>query len=185
MQARERIESKNVPKVVLDTNIFVAGYLSKSKLGYPSQILDLWRNGEFTLVMSPQILEEIVAKLLEKNVAEDLLEELVFTIGQIALYIPGAYETCRLNNVDPDDNMFLAAALESHADFIVSYDKKSLLPMKHFHGTQILLPELFIRQFLGVAVVDDEAEDAAELDAELEALEKETWERRQKPVQDT
>ena len=137
-------------KVVLDTNIFVAGYLSKTKLGYPSQILDLWRNGEFTLVMSPQILEEIIAKLLEKGIAEDLLVELVSIIGQIALNIPGAYETCRLNHVDPDDNMFLAAALESKADFIVSKDTKSLLPLKHFHESQILLPELFIRQFLGV-----------------------------------
>ncbi len=147
-------------KIVLDTNIFVAGYLSRTKLGYPSQILDLWRQGEFTLVMSPQILEEIIAKLLEKEVPAAFLEELVFTIGQIALYIPGASETCRLNNIDPDDNMFLAAALESHADFIVSYDNKSLLPMKHFHSTQILLPELFIRQFLGVNV--REAPDASQ-----------------------
>jgi uncharacterized protein len=158
-----------VLRVVLDTNIFVGGYLSKTKLGYPSQILDLWRNGEFTLVMSPQILEEIVGKLLEKRVAEDLLEELVVTIGQIALYIPGAYETCKLNNIDPDDNKFLAAALESGAEFIVSYDAKSLLPLKHFHGTQILLPELFIRQFLGVDVEDEEVVEAAELDAELDA----------------
>jgi putative PIN family toxin of toxin-antitoxin system len=139
-----------VLKVVLDTNIFVAGYLSKSKLGYPSQILDLWRKGEFTLVVSPPILEEIVAKLYEKGVSETLLEELVFTIGQIALYVPGAYETCKLNQIDPDDNKFLAASLESGADYIVSYDATSLLPMKHFHGTQILLPELFIRHFLGV-----------------------------------
>lgn len=103
-------------------------------------------------MMSPQILEEIVGKLLEKGVAEYLLEEFVVSIGQITLYIPGAYETCKLNNLDPDDNKFLAAALESGADFIVSYDAKSLLPLKHFHGTQILLPELFIRQFLGVDV---------------------------------
>lgn len=113
-------------------------------------MLRFWRRGHFTLVVSAPILEEIVATLLEKGVAEDLLEELVFTIGKIALQIPGAYETCRLNHVDPDDNMFLAAALESHADYIVSYDAKSLLPLKHFHSTQILLPELFIRQFPGV-----------------------------------
>ncbi|MBK8225291.1 MAG: putative toxin-antitoxin system toxin component, PIN family [Candidatus Obscuribacter sp.] len=171
-------------KVVLDTNIFVAGYLSKSKLGYPCHILDRWRNGEFTLVVSPQILEEIVAKLLEKGVAEDLLVDLVATIGQIALHIPGSYETCTLNEIDPDDNMFLAAALESNADYIVSYDAKSLLPLKHFHGTQILLPELFIRQFLGVDVEDQEAAEVAELEAELDSLAKETWQRRQQPLQD-
>lgn len=175
-----------MPKVILDTNIFVAGYLSKNKLGYPSQILDLWRRGEFTLVMSPQILEEIIAKLFEKGIAEDLLEELVFTMARMALQIPGAYETCRLNHVDPDDNKFLAAALESQADYIVSYDAKSLLPLKHFHGSQILLPELFMRQFLGAEddVEDREAAEAAELDAEIEVLKKETWARRQKPLQD-
>lgn len=95
-----------------------------------------------------------MAKLLEKGIAEELLEELleelVFTIGQIALYILGAYQTARLDKIDPDDNMFLAASLEGHADYIVSYDAKSLLPMKHFHGAQILLPELFMRQLMGV-----------------------------------
>lgn len=164
-------------KVILDTNIFVAGYLSKTKLGYPSIILNLWRKGEFTLVMSPQILEEIIAKLVEKEINEELLIDLVSTLAQMALYIPGAYETGRLNQIDRDDNKFLAAALESNADFIVSYDAKSLLPMKHFHGTQILLPELFIRQFQH-ADKDEDAADAAALDVELTELRSETWQRR-------
>jgi len=69
------------------------------------------------------------------------------------LYIPGAYQTSRLDKIDPDDNMFLAAALESHAEYIVSYDTKSLLPMKHFHGTQIVSPELLMRQLMGLALV--------------------------------
>lgn len=136
-------------RVVLDTNVFVAGYLSKAKQGYASQVLSMWRAGAFTLVMSPQILPELVAKLLEKGVDQDSLEELVFTVGQIALYIPGAYQTSKLNHIDPDDNKFLAAGLESHADYIVSYDAKSMLPLKHFHGTQILIPELFVRQMMG------------------------------------
>ena len=172
-------------KVVLDTNIFVAGYLTRNKPGYPSQILSMWRAGAFTLVMSPQILKEVVAKLLEKGVDEDLLEELVFTLGQIALHIPGAYETNKLNQIDLDDNKFLAAALESHADYIVSYDAKSLLPLKHFHGTQILIPELFMRQMMGLAPEEgSEKDDPVELDAEVEALKEETWARRQQSVQD-
>jgi putative PIN family toxin of toxin-antitoxin system len=133
-------------RVVLDTNVFVAGYLSKTQLGYPSLILSCWRQGKFTVVISPQILEELVAKLLDKGLAEQTVSDLVTTIGLTGLYIPGAYETQKLNLIDSDDNKFLAAALESKADFIVSYDKKSLLPLKHYHGTQILLPELFIRQ---------------------------------------
>ena len=173
-------------KVVVDTNIFVAGYLSRNKLGYPSQILSMWRAGTFTLVMSPPILQEVVAKLLEKDVDAELVEELVFIFGQIGLYIRGAYQTSRLDKIDPDDNMFLAAALESHADYIVSYDAKSLLPLKHFHGTQIVSPELLMRQLMGLAPEESSEENtSADLETEVKALEAETWTRRQQPVQDT
>lgn len=132
-------------RVVIDTNVFVAGFLSQSEFGYPAQIIAAWRNRAFLLVMSPQILREIVAKLLEKNVDEMEIDEFVVRVGEIALHIPGVIETTKLDKIDPDDNMFLAAAYESKADYLVSYDKKSLLPLKHFHGTQILSPHLFLR----------------------------------------
>jgi predicted nucleic acid-binding protein len=44
--------------------------------------------------------------------------------------------------------MFLAAAYESSADYIVSYDQKSLLSLKHSHGTPIRTPELFLLALL-------------------------------------
>ena len=138
-------------KVIVDTNIFVAGYLSKTKDGYPAMILELWRTGCFTLVMSPQMLEELIAKLIEKKIPTSHLEDLVTTLATIALYIHGAYQTCRLDDINVSDNKFLAAAYESSADYIVSYDTKSLLPLKHFYGTPILRPELFVRQFINRA----------------------------------
>lgn len=133
-------------KVVLDTNIFVAAFLSKTQFGYASQIISAWQAGAFTLVISQDILREIIATLYEKNIPEKSLEDLVAIIGEIAFHVPGAYETNRLDKIDADDNKFLAAALESRADYLVSVDNKSLLPMKYFHGTQIVRPELFLRQ---------------------------------------
>ncbi len=132
-------------KVVIDTNVFVAGFLGKNEHSYPAQIIFMWQSGTFQLVMSPQILREIVAKLVEKGVDDDIVEVFIFNAGKFALQIPGVYETTKLSKIDPDDNMFLAAAYESKADYLVSYDKKSLLPLKHFHGTQILSPHLFLR----------------------------------------
>jgi predicted nucleic acid-binding protein len=41
--------------------------------------------------------------------------------------------------------MFLAAAYEAKADYLVSLDQQDLLPLKHYHGTQIVTPALFIR----------------------------------------
>lgn len=133
-------------KVVLDTSVFVAGLLTRQReTSSAAQVIHAWRTGKFSLVISPQILRELVAKLVQKNVSDDAIVDLVSAIGKIALQIPGAYESTRLDQIDPDDNKFLSAAYESRAHFLVSYDL-DLLGIKHFHGTQILLPRLFIRQ---------------------------------------
>lgn len=132
-------------KAVVDTSVFVAGYLSRTGKGYSSQIISRWRAGEFLLVMSRQILEEVVGKFVEKGIDEDLILEFVETVGRIALLIPGSYVVYRLDDIDPDDNMILAAAQEAGADFIVSLDAKHLLALKHHRGTQIVEPELFLR----------------------------------------
>jgi predicted nucleic acid-binding protein len=46
--------------------------------------------------------------------------------------------------------VFLAAAYESKADYLISLDKKHLLQLKHYHGTQILTPALFIQSLNAV-----------------------------------
>lgn len=82
---------------------------------------------------------------MRKQIPPADIEDLVTLIAEVALHIPGAYEATRLDDIDPDDNMFLAAAYEAKADYLVSLARKHLLPLKHYHGTQILTPALFIR----------------------------------------
>ncbi|MCA9818339.1 MAG: putative toxin-antitoxin system toxin component, PIN family [Candidatus Obscuribacterales bacterium] len=132
-------------KVVIDTSVFVAGYLSRTGKGYSSLVISRWRAGDFQLIMSRQILEEIVGKFVEKGIDEDLILEFVEVVGKLALIIPGSYVLYRLDDIDPDDNMILAAAQEGGADYIVSLDAKHLLPLKHHKGTQIVDPKLFLR----------------------------------------
>ena len=45
---------------------------------------------------------------------------------------------------DPDDDMVLECALAAEADFIVSGDKRHLLPLKKFRGIPILSPAAFL-----------------------------------------
>lgn len=132
-------------KVVLDTSVFVAALLSKSRNSTTVLVLDRWRDCCFRLVMAPQLLRELVVQLMLKQVPQTDIEDLVTLIAEIALHIPGAYEATRLDDIDPDDNMFLAAAYEAKADYLVSLDRQHLLPLKHYHGTQIVTPALFIR----------------------------------------
>lgn len=135
---------QEVLRVVIDTSVFCAALKSRSKVSIAAKILQSWLRGDFVLVMAPQLLEELVEKLLEIGVSEQDVEDLVTSIQEIAIHIPGVYEATRLDNIDPDDNMFLAAAYEIEADYIVSRDDH-LLYQKHFYGTQILEPPSFLK----------------------------------------
>lgn len=132
-------------KVVLDTSVFIAALLSKSQTSAPVFVLNSWREQCFTLVMAPQLLRELVVQLMRLQVLQADIEDLVRLIAEAALHIPGAYEATRLDDIDPEDNMFLAAAYEAKADYLVSLDRQHLLPLKHYHGTQIITPALFMR----------------------------------------
>ena len=132
-------------RVVVDTSVFVAGYLSRTGTSHSAQVISRWRAGDFQLVMSRQILEEIAAKFIEKGIDEGRVLEFITAVGKLALNVPGNYVVYRLDKIDPDDNMFLAAAQEGSADFLVSLDAQHLLPLKQHMGSQIVNPPLFIR----------------------------------------
>lgn len=46
---------------------------------------------------------------------------------------------------DPDDEMVLECAIAAEADFIVSGDKKHLLPLRKHRGIRIISPADFLR----------------------------------------
>lgn len=56
-------------KAVLDTSVFVAALLSSKQDSVPVKVLNIWREGHFTLVMSPQLMRELVVKLRRKGVS--------------------------------------------------------------------------------------------------------------------
>jgi putative PIN family toxin of toxin-antitoxin system len=131
-------------KVVIDTSVFIAALLRPTSNSSPRQLLRFWREGGFSLVMAPPLLQELVTRLMRQGVAPADIEDLLVDIRAIALHIPGAYQATRLDEIDPDDNKFLAAAFEAKADYLVSVDNH-LLSLKYYHGTQIVTPALFLR----------------------------------------
>lgn len=133
-------------KVILDTSVFVSAILSKNPNAAPNRILQKWQNGDFCLVISPQLQKELIIVLLRKGINTELVENLVTAIETLALQIEGVYEATTLDNIDPNDNIFLAAAYEAKANYLVSLDNH-LLSLKFYHGTQILIPSLFLQSF--------------------------------------
>jgi uncharacterized protein len=129
------------PRVVLDTNVLVSGLLGGSGL----DVIRRWRQGDFVLIVSPQIFEEYetVLKRPKFGLPEWLVEELLTFIREHADWVePQAQvEVVR----DPADDKFLEAAVSGKADYIVSGDN-DLLDLEVFEVIPIVPPWEFVEE---------------------------------------
>ena len=135
-------------KVILDTNVLVSGIFFT---GPPYQILKAWHDGKLKLVISPEILEEyqrVGAALAEKFPAIDLgkILELVTIKAEMVQAQSLPAPVC----VNPDDDKFLACALASNCNVIVSGDKH-LLDVSGFREIRVLKPRDFLDEYLATS----------------------------------
>lgn len=135
----------NKPLVVIDTSTFISAYLSSNPESSPNKILRKWQKGDFLLIVTPQLLKELITVLERRKVDFRTIVELTKIIKSIAVIKEGIYQTNYLDHIDRKDNMFLSACYESKADYLVSNDRH-LLTLKHFHNTLIFNPQSFLNQ---------------------------------------
>jgi putative PIN family toxin of toxin-antitoxin system len=105
-------------KVVLDTNVFVAGVFFS---GPPYAILDAWRNGRVSFVVSPEIMEEYRRVVHELAVEFPDIDpgpplELVTVHAELVDAPPLPAPVC----TDTTDDVFLACAVASGIKTVVS-----------------------------------------------------------------
>lgn len=106
-------------RAVIDTNVYVSALVFGGK---PAAVLQLAESGAFQLVVSATIEDELVQTLTRKfgwpgARAEQASQEL-WCEAYWALQ-PQEIQGSR----DPDDNLILRCALESHARFIITGDQ--------------------------------------------------------------
>jgi putative PIN family toxin of toxin-antitoxin system len=134
-------------KVVLDTNVFVSSILVKA--GLSAQVLDIWRQRRYLLIVSPAIIAEIRATLeyprirRKYAITDEDVEQLLTLLERDALLVPGDAGVAGAIPEDPADEMVLACALDGQADVIVSGDHH-LLDLDSYRS----IPILTVRQFL-------------------------------------
>jgi len=129
-------------RAILDTNVFVSGIFWEGN--FCSQIIDKWRNKEFELVGSVEILDELVKTLKDFKIQmpEEMIEEWRNLIIENSVIVE---PTIKLNVIrdDPEDNKFLEAGISGSVDLIISQDKH-LLNLREYHGIKIVNPEDFL-----------------------------------------
>ena len=129
-------------KVVLDTNVFISSFLG---IGPPKQIIDCWRDGDVTLCLSQEIVDEYVLVLDRLNLGseQEVVEILrLFSSGYHTLYAAKTPDLSIIEN-DRDDNKFLECALALNAQWVVSGDKHLLNLGKYMH-IEIVSPRDFL-----------------------------------------
>jgi len=132
-------------RLILDTNVFVSGIFFT---GPPFKILKAWRDGQVTLVVSQEIIEEyhrVGQELAIKFPGIDIepFLALISVEGEIIAAPPLPSQVCD----DPDDDMFLACALAARCTMIVSGDKH-LRKADGYRGIKIISPRNFLDDYL-------------------------------------
>jgi putative PIN family toxin of toxin-antitoxin system len=129
-------------RVVFDTNVVACASFWRGK---PFDCLSAWAQGKCEVVVSPALLAEH-----HETIGELCLRyadrEPVGWADALAESAVLVFPTDRATGAtpDPDDEMVLECALAAEADFIVSGDKKHLLPLGKYRETQIVSPAEFV-----------------------------------------
>ena len=128
-------------RVVLDTNVIVSG------LNFPGNerlVLELALRGRFEFYLSPFILDEVAGVLRRKfGWTEERSSQALRALGDAATVI----DPRRLAEVIESghaDNRILDCVVEASADYLVTGDRRHLLPLEEYQGARILNAPRFL-----------------------------------------
>lgn len=132
-------------RVVLDTNIYLSGLLFPE--GFPAKILQLARARKIRVYCSKFIIDELKKNLIVKfNYSEVVAEKFIEEILKFVRIVRPQVKIQIVKEKD-DDNRILEAACVVKADYLVSGDKKHILPLKKFRGVRIISAREFISNY--------------------------------------
>ena len=133
-------------RAVIDANVYVSAYVRPE--GPPGQIVERFlKDAAFEVVLSAEIVEEVLQALaypkVRKNGRTKAEPDLWFEdIVVLAQFVGGHYEISGVSK-DPDDDKYIAAAVEGRAALIVSGDP-DLLELTEHEGVRITTPRAFL-----------------------------------------
>lgn len=138
------IATENKIKVVIDTNVFISAFAFG---GNALEIIRLFLKGDIEVYVSPFIVEEVTRILREKFLWEEAkIEKILELIRSKANEVYPKVKVSIIKSKD-DDNRILECALESKVDYLISGDKRHILPLKEFKGIRIISVSEFLDKY--------------------------------------
>lgn len=135
------------PRVLCDTNILVSALISG---GPPSRVVESAVDGRIELALAAPVVTE-----LERNLAGKFGWERQRVAGAVAflhelavVHIPAQPSAAPVTG-DADDDEILACAVAGTVDFLVSGDRRHLLPVGTHEGVRIVTAPVLLRELSG------------------------------------
>jgi putative PIN family toxin of toxin-antitoxin system len=111
-------------RIVFDPGVLISALISPG--GAPAEALDRWREGEFDLVVSPALLDELRRVLLRRKfrryVTEEDVSAFVSALAQEAIAVEDPPPSSERFTRDPNDDYLVLLARAAGAEAIVSGD---------------------------------------------------------------
>src|SRR3989344_294816 len=112
---------------VLDTNVLASGTVSS--YNPPSQILDAWRLGQFELITSEHIINELYRTFqkpyFQNHISADDMISFIDLLQNESTITPITTKVSGVA-VHPEDDIILATAVSAKADYLVTGDVRLL-----------------------------------------------------------
>ena len=133
-------------KIVIDANLFASALIKPES--NPGRILDLVKQNQVELILSPAIIREIKRILLYPRLQKyhhKTVQEIDAYFEDVLMFawIVEGEKTVDIIKDDPSDNRYLACAYEGEADYIVSGDHH-LLDLETYQGIAIIKANTFL-----------------------------------------
>lgn len=144
---RSALRTSHRIKAVTDTNILVSGLMYS---GNERKVLDLGVLGIIEIYLSQHIISELAGVLSRKfHVSEVDLAQGVAHIRRWARIVEPTVSVSLVYR-NPADDRILECCLEANADYLITGDRRDLLPLGSFRGTSIVTALEFLNRFRGL-----------------------------------
>jgi putative PIN family toxin of toxin-antitoxin system len=128
-------------KVVIDTNVFISGL---NFAGKPGQVLELFARGEVDVCVSPFILLELRNILTGRfQWKDEQVTRILSFIEEKTTMIQPKRRLSVIKGKDAD-NRILECAVEGKVDYLISGDKRHILPLREYSGIKTISPDEFL-----------------------------------------
>ena len=133
-------------RVVVDTNVIISALISPA--GPPGRIIAAWHRRQITVVVSEAMLVELRDAMHYPRVRRRISmtdEELSTVLDDLASAATAIDEPDHVAVLvrDPDDAIFVEAAVAGNADYIVTGDR-DLLELGSYEGIRVVTPADFV-----------------------------------------